>query len=164
MKGEAFFSDCGGYRWRLKRVFNDSPKELIFVGLNPSLANVSYNDQTLKRLIGFCEIWGYGTLTVINLFAKISTSPRSLNFCKDPIGKKNNAELKRNILYWENIDLCDLWIGWGVKGQLLNRDQYVLDLIKKQCFKKPYVIGITKNGNPQHPLYISKRKVLFRFY
>ena len=161
MRSSASFSTCKDYRWYLSRYINENPKTLIFVGLNPSLANQNENDPTLKRLIGFAELWGYGSLVVVNLFARITKSPKFLASCKDPVGFKNDFELNKRISYWETNDSCDLWIGWGISGRLRNRDTLLLKRIKESS-KKPYVIGLTKDGYPQHPLYTSKQKTLFQ--
>ncbi len=163
MKSNASFSSCGSYRWILSREINASKTELIFIGLNPSSANYEENDPTLKRLIGFSEIWGFGKLSVINLFARISTKPKILKFCDDPVGSKNDFVLEKNIKYWLANDLCQLWIGWGVNGKLMNRDESVLKKIKNKYAKQPYVIGITKNGCPMHPLYVGKSKKLYPY-
>ena len=161
MNQTAAFSTCRDYRWNLTRYINDSNKELIFIGLNPSVANATQNDPTLRRLIGFAKVWGYGSLIVINLFGRISNSPKNLKSVNDPVGDKNDNELNKRIKYWSKNDSCELWIGWGVKGRLMNRNERVLKEIK-QSSKNPYVIGLTKDGHPQHPLYISKQKTLYQ--
>ncbi len=160
MKSSALFSTCKDYRWNLTRYINNTPKTLIFIGLNPSLANKTENDPTLRRLIGFTELWGYGALIVVNLFARITKSPKLLASCDDPIGWRNNIELNKRISYWETMDSCELWIGWGINGRLLNRDILLLKRLKESK-KKPFVIGLTKEGHPRHPLYTSKQKTLF---
>ena len=132
------------------------------MGLNPSIANASKDDPTLRRLVGFAELWGYGSLVVINLFARITRSPKLLAVCDDPIGWENDFELDNRINYWMTKELCDLWIGWGVNGKLFNRNERLLKRIRKSQ-KKPCVIGLTKDGHPQHPLYISKQKTLFYY-
>ena len=161
MKSNAFFSPCNKYRWSLTRYINESCKEIIFIGLNPSSADAIHNDSTLIRIIDFCESWGYGSLTVINLFAKIATNPRYLSVDNDPIGRDNDAALNKYINHWSQNKMCDLWIGWGIKGQLMNRDQEILKRIKKYSQRIPNIIGETKGGYPRHPLYISKKKTLY---
>ena len=161
MKSSASFSTCKDYRWNLSRYINDNRKTLIFMGLNPSLANKNKNDPTLRRLIGFAELWGYGTLVVVNLFARITKSPKFLACCNDPVGWKNDVELNKRLNYWKKKDSCELWIGWGINGRLMNRDKLLLKRIKESS-KKPYVIGLTKDGYPRHPLYTSRKKTLFQ--
>ena len=161
IKSSAKFSNCKEYRWNLTRYINNSKKELIFIGLNPSLADATKNDPTLKRLLGFAEQWGYGSLIVINLFGRVCSSPKLLALFKDPVGSKNDYELNKKIKYWSNNKSCDLWIGWGVNGKLMKRNEKILRKIKKSP-KDPYVLGLTKEKHPLHPLYISKKQTLFQ--
>ncbi len=163
MKSNASFSSCGSYRWTLIRVINESKKEIIFIGLNPSSANSKENDPTIRRLLSFAERWGFGKLYVINLFAKITKTPEMLKYCDDPVGSRNDLVLDQYIKYWMANELCQLWIGWGVNGRLMNRDVQVLKKIKNKYSKKLYTIGITRQGKPLHPLYVAKNKKLYPF-
>ena len=78
INSNAVFSFSRKYRYRLNRRINQSRHEIIFIGLNPSTADEEDNDSTLIRVLNFSNSWGYGSLVVINLFARISTSPRLL--------------------------------------------------------------------------------------
>ncbi len=169
---ESSFSDCGKYRWFLKRRLSLNKRKLIFVGLNPSKANNSRNDPTLTRLIGFSKTWGYGSLVVVNLFARISFSPWGLKCSYDPVGNKNNRQLVIRFLEWANEENCDLWLGWGNKGTFQNRNVEVLEILKRYIQIRnllspktsgPLAIGITKMGQPMHPLYCSSSKQLRYF-
>jgi hypothetical protein len=42
----------------------------------------------------------------------------------------------------------------GPQGTLKNRDQEMISLMEKHGIK-PMALKITKNGHPQHPLYVS---------
>ena len=74
----AAFSPCGQYRWWLERLWQPAAPRLLFIGLNPSRADGQRNDPTLRRLLGFAQRWGYGSLEVLNLFARVSPSPAVL--------------------------------------------------------------------------------------
>jgi len=63
---------------------------VIFIGLNPSKANSSNNDRTLRRIINVCSRWNYRNIYVINLFGLISPSPIQLSKNNDPIGENND--------------------------------------------------------------------------
>ena len=93
---------------------------MLFIGLNPSTASDSSEDQTLNRLLSFCRSWGYGSLVVVNLFAKVSKSPLLLRSCIDPVGEGNDQELSLNADIWSKNHLWDLWLGWGAGGVFLN--------------------------------------------
>ena len=137
---------------------------MIFLGLNPSRASKSIDDPTLKRLIYACNKWHYGSLVVINLFARVSSSPAIIKHSLDPIGNKNDDELAIRSCQWSQNPLCDLWLGWGNHGIWRNRNVEVLNLIRSNSIKRnneypfargPLIIGLTKKGHPRHPLYSS---------
>jgi len=107
---EASFSPCGLYRWSLKRKLRNDKSSLIFIGLNPSKASIKIDDPTLKRLVNFSFSWGYGSLIVINLFARVSFSPSIIRRCSDPVGKKNDQVLRPLSFKWSQDPFCDLWL------------------------------------------------------
>ena len=173
LESKAVFSSCGLYRWSLTRnLDNLSKNKMLFVGLNPSRANDSVDDPTLKRIVGFCDSWGYGYLVVVNLFARIGPYPDLLRKCSDPIGMRNNNELSTHVSNWAQNSFWDLWLGWGAKGSLIDRNVQVINMFKpfflerESSFaeaKGPLALGLTNNGNPSHPLYLSRKKVLKTF-
>ena len=166
------FSECKSYRWILKRELLSGKKTVIFIGLNPSTANSSNNDRTLSRMINFCSKWNYKNIYVINLFGLISKSPIQLSKSNDPIGENNNFITLKTLEFWrENIN-CDLWLGWGDKGQLKGRDLKVLKLIKNffnfksnenNYSERVLTLGLSKKGNPRHPLYAPNQSFLRKF-
>ncbi len=169
MSSEASFSQCGLYRWSLKRKISNKKNKLIFVGLNPSKACSRFNDPTIRRLLSFSEKWNYGTLIVVNLFARISSSSCKIERFFDPIGKGNNEELAKWIYEWSNNPLSDLWLGWGNKGVLRNRNLEVMSLLRVSsimrssqypCAAGPLILGLTYKGHPRHPLYMSNQETL----
>tara|TARA_Y100001968_G_scaffold198565_1_gene182152 strand:+ start:845 stop:1366 length:522 start_codon:yes stop_codon:yes gene_type:complete len=167
------FSECKSYRWILKKELLAGKKTVVFIGLNPSKGNSSKNDRTLIKIINFCSRWNYKNIYIINLFALISKSPRQLSKSKDPIGGNNNLiTLKLLEFWWENTN-CDLWLGWGDKGQLNGRDLEVKKLIKNlsnlklnknNYSKRVLSLGLSKKGNPRHPLYMPNQSFLRKFY
>ena len=140
----------------------NNQKEIIFIGLNPSLSDNKFTDNTTKKIIKISSFHQYGKLKIINLFALISKNPANLKTHKDPIGFYNNHFINSSLRYWsENIN-CDLWLGWGNKGKLYSRSEQVLKILAK--YKKlkqkrfydsyePLMIKKTKYDNPMHPLY-----------
>ena len=167
-----FFSDCKFYRWSLEIEISLERKEIIFIGLNPSISNEYLLDNTTKKIINICEKYNYGKIKLINLFGLISPSPKQLKTHMEPIGFLNNKVIENNINYWSKSINCDLWIGWGNKGKLFNRDIQVYKIIKKYIsikekkFSKntyPLLINKTKYNNPMHPLYCPNNSKLVKF-
>ena len=161
-KRKCFLSKCKLYRWLLEFEISNNQKELIFIGLNPSLSNNKFTDNTTKKIIKISSFHKYGKLKIINLFALISKNPENLKTHKDPIGLHNNRFIKSSFRYWSVNINCDLWLGWGNKGKLFSRNDDVLKILAK--YKKlkherfldsyePLIIRKTKNDNPIHPLY-----------
>ena len=144
----------------------------MFIGLNPSKADSLNNDKTLVRIINFCRRWNYKNIYIINLFGLISKSPTQLSKSNDPIGKNNDLITLKSLEFWREDSNCDLWLGWGDKGQLKGRDRKVLKLIKNfssfkanenNYSKRVLSLGLSKKGNPRHPLYMPNQSFLTRF-
>ena len=60
----------------------------------------------------------------------ISKSPIHLSKSNDPIGGNNDLITLKSLEFWRGNENCDLWLGWGDKGQMNGRDRKVLKLIK----------------------------------
>ena len=156
----------------MRRELFSGNKTIVFIGLNPSKANSVNNDRTMIRIINFCSRWNYKNIYVINLFGLISKSSSQLLKSKDPLGKNNDLITLKVLEFWrENIN-CDLWLGWGDKGQLNRRDDEVLKLIKNFSYlnskennhsKRVLSLGLSKKGNPLHPLYMPNESFLKPF-
>ena len=166
-----WISDCKSYRWSLDLRISLRKKEIIFIGLNPSKSNQTFLDNTTKKIIKICNKYNYGKIKLINLFGLVSSSPKLLQMHNDPIGFLNNKVIEKNINLWSKSMTCDLWLGWGNKGTLFNRDIQVYKIIKKHIFlkkknfssnKKPLLIKKTKYNNPIHPLYCPDNSKLFK--
>ena len=157
------------YRWSLSFEISKSKKEIIFIGLNPSLSDSMYVDNTTKKIIKISKKYNYGKVKIINLFALISRSPKKLLIHKKPVGYLNDKFLNNNLKYWSENKNCHLWLGWGNNGIFLNRNYKISKKImnsysiKKENFVNPLgplFIKKTKKENPVHPLYCSDNSTL----
>lgn len=137
----AEFSECGKYRYKLWRIWNESLPKAMCIGLNPSKASDIKNDPTITNITSMLKILGYGGFYMVNLFAWISSKPQDLLTCADPIGE-NETKLK------EVESICDVVIVcWGNFKQAEKIIKEVLpNYPNAKCF------GINKNGTPAHPL------------
>ena len=153
IKKSAVFSSCRKYRYSLTRAWNLTGNYVLFIGLNPSIADELIDDPTLKRCINFTKDWGYGGLIMVNLFAYVSTHPSELKNTKLPIGKENDKHILKN---HQKSQLTV--IAWGNDGYLYDRDKEVLAIIDS-----PMCLNINKSGQPAHPLYQKKDQELINF-
>lgn len=145
----AVFSDCGKYRWILWRRWGNGNEFAHICGLNPSTADHERNDPTVRREIDFCQRWVFDGLIKTNAFGLRATDPRVMLAHADPIGTENDA--------WITIaiGLATISIAaWGVHGAHLERAA----ALKKRCAWKCF--GVTKAGQPRHPLYLPKTTTL----
>jgi len=123
----------------------------LFIMLNPSTADEWGPDPTVRRCIGFARAWGYMLLQIRNLFSLRSTDPRALYGAANPEGDPENLD---RILYAarENADI--VVCAWGVHGALRGRGAAVAAALRAQGTRLHYLLGLTKNGHPCHPLYL----------
>lgn len=115
----------------------------MFIGLNPSTANETENDPTIRRCIGFSKSWGFGGVCVVNLFAFRATMPRDMMSSKDPVGAENDVWIRQLA---EKAGL--IVAAWGNDGSFMGRSKTVMKMIPHlTCLK------INRTGEPAHPLY-----------
>lgn len=143
----AVISSCGTYRYELFRRWAAGP-QLAWIMLNPSTADATVDDPTIRRCIGFARAWGYGAIVVWNLFALRATDPRDLGQHPDPVGPANDLTLLNGVRRRE-LTIC----AWGAHGSFLGRGQTVRQLIAREGLRVHH-LGLTKSGHPRHPLYL----------
>ena len=148
-------SDDQQYRYRLHRRLRDEGpgKTMAFVMLNPSTADHTKDDPTIRRCIGFAKREDCRDLLVINLFALRATDPAKLKYHNDPIGPENDAYIAE-VASWiqaTGVLVC----AWGQGGRLRNRGNQVWrNLVQKGV--DPYCLAKSAGGDPCHPLYLRK--------
>lgn len=153
MQKAAIISADGHYRYSLERYWGDGDRFALFIMLNPSTADASEDDPTIRRCMGFAGREGCDGLLVWNLYALRATDPAELERADDPIGRENEDHLWRM--------LCDpvalIVAAWGAKP---NRGRYThreLSIRSGPLFERDvFCLGVTKDGHPRHPLYLRR--------
>ncbi|MHB1952355.1 MAG: DUF1643 domain-containing protein [Sulfobacillus sp.] len=141
------FSDDLVYRYTLTRKLSDQRGSgtCVFCMLNPSTADAMKNDPTVRRCVGYAQQWGFGTLTVVNIFALRSTDPKALYDHADPVGQDNDWHISRA------AETADLFVcAWGGHGG--DRGKFVIDRLRDKA--RLMCLTINKDGSPGHPLYL----------
>ncbi len=142
----ARFSADRRYRYLLTREWNADRHGVTFVMLNPSVADEHVNDPTIERCQRRAVAMGFGALTVVNLFALVSTDPKMLLCADDPIGPDNDEAI------YEACDTGMVVCAWGSDKAAGKRGQRVIEIIC-DAGAEPHAIKVNADGNPAHPLY-----------
>jgi hypothetical protein len=164
-QGGAELSDDGLYRYRLWRRWappNNGQPNGVFVMLNPSKANERADDPTVRRCVGFDKRLGWGGLEVVNLYAWIATHPK--DFWHKGYYRVTGDERNMETI----VDVCskngDVVLAWGAHGvHHRHRVEEVMAQLKRLQRPLYAFAGVTKNGQPPHPLRLPSALPLFRW-
>lgn len=150
MISSAIFSQDRVYRYVLWRKWGHEGYAM-FIGLNPSTADETIDDPTIRRCVAFAKAWGYGALCMTNLFAFRATDPKVMVRAADPVGPENDERLLA-VANGAGVRIA----AWGTnpaKGALARRCR---DTAVKSIMPALHVLKLTKDGHPAHPLYLPK--------
>ena len=115
----------------------------MFIGLNPSTADESVDDPTLRRTMDFARRWGFGGVGNGNLFAFRATDPKAMMAARDPVGPENDRWLQRLATQAGLVVAA-----WGNDGGFQGRSAVVRGYLPNlHCLK------LNASGEPAHPLY-----------
>jgi len=142
-------SPCRKYRYVLWREWENASgscpvRYAMIVGLNPSTADETNDDPTVRRCTAFARAWGCGALCMTNLFAYRATEPALMLAQPDPIGPDNDDTLVRMA-----ANASVIVAAWGIHGNYLGRAAAV-----KRMLPRLHYLRLTKQGHPGHPLYL----------
>lgn len=158
----ARFSEDGQYRYSLLRdlgllssALDGAPRTVTFVMLNPSTADATTDDPTIRRCLGFARTWGYGILQVVNLYAYRATNPRDLWKATDPVGPGNDNALT------QAFRRSDLNVAaWGAHARRDRVQEFLDRFVPRFEF---HALGVTLQYHPRHPLYVRADAGLFPY-
>jgi hypothetical protein len=160
----ATISACGRYRYALGRTWDDehdSRPIFSIIMLNPSTADGTADDPTIRKCIHFAKQEGCGSLLVRNLFAWRATDPAELRHAKDPVGPLNLSVLERDIVFGLRV------AAWGQLGPKWLRRLATRSICSAKIRSTFHVLALTDHGydrssnfadwttrQPRHPLYL----------
>jgi len=146
----ASLSDCGLYRYRLVRIWDEALPILGFCLLNPSTADAEIDDPTVRKCVGFGERFGYGGIAIGNAYALRATDPRDLK-----------ASIRRGVDPWADNDDHLAWLAHTCPTVIVGWGQGILSSLHgrhtlRQLDACPNVLclAVTEDGHPGHPLYL----------
>ena len=150
----ALISPCGLYRYRLDREIAKPLGDQVFAffGVNPSTADASLDDATVRKWRGFTERNDGQRFIVGNVFAFRATDVGVLGIADDACGPDNDRYLA------EIIEEADILVPcWGntnkVPAHLRNRFNTVALMLMGAC-RPVKIFGRCANGDPKHPLML----------
>ena len=148
----AVISDCGMYRYVLDRTVAVDGLTFLFIGVNPSTADATTDDATVRKWVGFVKRWGGRRFMVGNAFAYRATDVRELASVNDPIGLHNDWYIMQMAVKVDVIVPC-----WGnitkVPPRLRGRFEFLTGMLTG-ADKPLYCFGRTLCGDPLHPLML----------
>lgn len=144
----AVITDCLCYRTQLYRA--EHPEShlhgvVAWVLNNPSMADHEQDDPTVRRMWAFTLAWGFSAMGVFNINPYRATDPKDAVVPPLHIQEVNDGWLRTAMSC--SIVVC----GWGDKGErsLIRRALGVMHPMGPLSS-----LRVTKQGNPQHPLYL----------
>ena len=142
----AEFSQCRKYRYVLWRRWDwqGYANQVMFIGLNPSTADETEDDPTIRRCIRFAKDWGYGGLLMMNAYAFRATKPKDMQAALDPVGPGNDEAFG-----YRRTQVGLVVAAWGSHCSE-TRERQICHAISKTI----HCLGRTKAGRPKHPLYL----------
>lgn len=152
VKGACFSKDRK-YRYALWRIWDESLPLVMFIGLNPSTANETDNDPTIKSVIRIAKHNGYGGVYMMNCFPYVSTDPKQLYGCNHSV--YNEEWLRGTFLKCKDVVFA--WGNFEVVQKL------GVDFILSRLFPDALALQLNKNGSPKHPLYCKSNTTFIKF-
>ena len=150
-------SPCRTYRYALWREWDASKPAVVFCGLNPSTADATQDDPTVRREINYARDWGFGRYVKVNAYGLRSSDPKGLWLVDDPYGPDNFLAIKAHAFR------ARLFVAaWG--ANIRERDSLYLRRMLRLEGVKVHALKLTKSGQPSHPLYLPKTLRPRRWY
>lgn len=148
----AIISPCGKYRYRLDRQVGMEGPVYAFFGINPSTADATEDDATVRKWIGFTKTWGGSRFIVGNVFAYRATDVKVLATVEDPFGDAIGDHVTDILTEADILVPC-----WGNTSKVPPKLQYAFDVLLDALVSSGKPVrhfGLTKAGDPMHPLML----------
>lgn len=156
----AIISSCGRYRYRLERhmLYDAMPSDvlaqdgpMVFVMANPSTADATDDDPTIRKCKGFALRHGRRHLIVVNVMAWRSTYPKELLAAPDPMGPENERYVRAAAATPDAL----IVVAWGeaIKRPLRHFTLPVIDWLRQH--NDVHCFGLTDTKQPRHPLMLA---------
>jgi len=127
--------------------------------LNPSTADETTDDPTVRRCISLAQRWGYGSFEAVNLFSYRSVLPANLLIGPE---EKIGERCDENLLHAARGAKVTV-AAWGsLPPALCSRSHAILYQLRAESLDI-FCLGKNKDGSPRHPLYVPSGTKLMPF-
>jgi hypothetical protein len=154
VRREAVLSEDLRFRYRLTRSWGAPGRVLVCVGLNPSTADGTEDDPTIRVLTNLAMREGYSTLLMLNLYAYRATDPDQLYRERDAglalaeAGFPGTHDVQGDNDRWllEHAKVYGTALAvWGCAPYGRQREVAAM-------FPALRCLGVNRDGSPWHPL------------
>lgn len=150
----AIISPCGKFRYRLEREVGMDGVTFAYFGINPSTADATVDDATVRKWIGFTKVNGGRRFIVGNISAVRATDVRELkSIIVSPRQHGENFGHLSRI-----VDDADVLVPcWGNRSKApihMHNDFDAILAMLLTSGKPVKHFGLTATGDPKHPLML----------
>ena len=140
-------------RYFMNKIWNESNRRAVFIGINPSYANGIKGDNTTTNVINYLVDNGYGSLSVLNLFyiVDVTTKLNNSSYATDFNDYKEILEKSHVII-----------IGWGTDKKKYIPQKKKAESVLRMYSEKVYTFS-DKNKQAVHPRKITDTTTLAKY-
>ena len=152
-KSSAVFSPCERYRYELSRIWNDveRPRLVLWLMMNPSVADLEITDPTVAKCCRLSQRWGYDGVLIGNICAYRATDKQNLPASiQDGTGPENMSHLLQMA---QRGSLIVVAHGIFHTRQYNEHAAAVCKVIHSHGYRLN-ILRLSKSGVPCHPLYL----------
>lgn len=137
--------------WRRWAGSADKERTILFIGLNPSTADATVDDPTVRKWMHYAKRDGFGRMYVCNLSAFRATNPEDM---KRPTLDHRTMENRDSVLRYARAS-SKIVCCWGAHGSYADLDMQMKKLLIEDGHELwRFDVPLTANGQPRHPLYL----------
>lgn len=145
-------TESGPYQYWLEVALGGSGPRLAAIMKNPSTASIERSDATIGKVETWAARRGYGSLVVVNLFARRATHPRDLNL----ESYAGSVGLENDRYTLEAVTSADISVAaWGNPNGIApdRYDQRIREVHALLSTCSLHIVGpLTRSGYPRHGL------------
>jgi hypothetical protein len=156
---DATFSTCGRYRQVLTRQWNSDLPWIMFVGMNPSTADHTHDDPTVRKECTYARMWGYGGLIKCNVMDYRCTNPKGLlDVDVTPCSAQNLLHIHKHV-----SEVDQVVAAWGKLPPKLKPHADAVGKLLCLSHVPVHCLGYNLDGSPKHPLYVKMSVTLMPY-